>query len=641
MKRRTKAPEDRPGAAEGRVLLRRIFDELAEDEIWLVLTGALLSLDDDGRQRLFERLHPETAAALRKVLAPPRQRAVGPKENKTTPKRAKATGARQTWERLWDEWDACVEATNDENGRYAFRERQWEQPYLVLETFAKDLEAIAAQWLPLIPSLVRDEALREFSFREAIEGLDDVGSSLPEEFLEPEEPVYLGVNVTRSLLTWEHCVGLRDGRSVFEVIDELCEFDQELEGAALDDNTIVAFVKELPDDERREILEGIERERGRGHWREALSSARSPWFKVAVELARRGDPSLHDALSRENIEEDWRLALPLIEKCLRREAYDEALSLARKAADALPRSHEKPSWNPEADLLARQRNGIGYSERGEADMTKLCSLWRDAAAAKGKASLAWALDLQHAALRKVSDGDVMLDVFAAATAPELVRVRERLYSDWRDEVFERTLEASRTKELPRGCEWVPALVDAARAGAPGEAALRDAVMKSIDAMTKAPSPKPRGYGMAAMWDGGRELGWRAMGQLLLDLDIEGAVKREAPTFAKLIRGFNDERQSPWRMTRRRWFARLGGPSLLPLVVAFWRANVAKLVPDPANTHGSHYDENAEWLAATRELDAGVAAAILARWATAHKMKSNLWKAVAARKFALPAGVRRA
>lgn len=619
-------------------LLARLFEELAEDEIWHVLTGALLSLDDDGRERLFERLHPETRAALKKALAPPRERP------KTKPRRATSSDARTLWDRLWNEWNACVEESNKERGRYTLQEHDWDDPYTDFDALAGDLDALAAQWEPLLPRLLRDPDVQGFSFYDALRELDeDAATDLPEGYPDASDMDFvLGRALTQSALVWEHAAAKREGHDAFEWIEELVEFCQELDHTSLDEDVVVKFVTALPDDELRAILEGVSRARSKPPWKDALASPHTPWFRIAVALARRWDRPLHDALSRSHIDRDWTLAVPLLDELVRRKDFDGALTLAREAADALGSHDRKTRWAPERTFFLHLVGVHAFSLREKnPQVEKLLALWSKAAHAKGATELAVALDLQVLAQNKIADGDAMLGAFAAV-APELAALRERLYADWRAILIERTL--GHTSARPdAACEWVSALVDAAREGESGAPKLREAVRAALDAVaTHKPKPRSPSYSRYdfTAWDSPEEHAWHSAARLLLDLDAQGEVRRAAPAFVKLIDTEHEAARDPWLVTRRKWFERLGGAQLLSVSLDFWKAHIVRRVPDPSTAQSSSYETNVEWFVAVRELNPAASDVLLAQWATQHKNRKNLWKAMAARKMPVPAGVTR-
>src|SRR5262249_31066891 len=133
----------------------------------------------------------------------------------------------------------------------------------------------------------------------------------------------------------------------------------------------------------------------------------------------------------------------------------------------------------------------------------------------------------------------------------------------------------------------------------------------------------------------------ALAILTLDLDATKPVlKQTDPKLYALLSAEAMRDRNGLEKTRRTWCARLGGPSLLPEILAFWRDTAVRCVPDPGDYTAS-YEQSADWLLAAREVNPTAAAALLARWGEEHRRKRNLWREVARRGFPLPDGVQRA
>lgn len=216
-----------------------------------------------------------------------------------------------------------------------------------------------------------------------------------------------------------------------------------------------------------------------------------------------------------------------------------------------------------------------------------------------------------------------------AVPPRFKAVREALFAEWRAWLVARTLSQWRDAPAVACGAWVASLVDAAAAGGEGttrfHAAVRDALAEA--STMKVPSRDPRRTSYVI--DRSRYPLF-ALAVLTLDLDAaRPTLAKSAPRLCKLLKDPLDGGQATLDQSRRRWIARLDGASLLPELVEFWRESAARFGPDPGG-FTSDYAESADRLAAVHELDPGVAAAILARWATVHRLKRNLWRDLAKR-----------
>jgi hypothetical protein len=636
MERRA-AKKPLPVPKEEGSLRHRLEEALSEDELGRVLTSALLVLDAGGRKRLLARLGPETAAALAPVLAPPPRSARGTKPAAAVAGKGKL---QQEWDRSWQQWAAVVEETGDEEGKYVQQEAHWESPYVDTEAISADLDASAARMRPLIPRVIAEQIAPAFSFVEAIDELDDdLGEGLPDWLdLAGGDGCYLGPEATSCLLEWEWIGARRDGRDAPAFLDAIRDLEGRLENVTLDQATIKKFVLGLSSDDLRAILDSMIGQRSSERWADAFTRAYGCWSEIQRDLSQRWNPALFAETSRAGISQDWTLALPLVKGAIKRKAFTEAAAIIDEAVRALLRLGENDRWDPRTRLLMHA--GLRYYGDGEEkELTTLLELWQKTAEAEGHADLVAALALQRTALRQASSGEIMLEAFRAVP-PEHRKVHDALFADWRALIVERTLETrGAAQQVPCG-GWVSALVDAAKAGPDGAPAFHAAVRSAL----KEASAEPKGASGPAdryRWaTPGRRVPAVALAVLTRDLDATAPVmKRSTPTLFKLLSASSGEPDS-LAATRRIWCARLGGPSLLPEVLAFWRNNAARFVPDPGAFSGE-YAQSADWLAAVREINPTAAGELLARWIEPHQLKRNLWRDLAQRGFAPPAGVRRA
>jgi len=608
---RTRQRADR---AEERALLELLSHGLSEDEIQRVLACALLALDERGRDRLLVRLGEGTGGTLRRLLA---SRGRSRTTAQPSPGGAKV---REEWEKAWDEWEACVAESGDEDGRYVVREHHWEEPYLDGSSLAQDLEPIAAQMRKILERVMDEGLASEFSFLTAIKDLDaEIGSGLPE-WMDPSsgDGCLLGSEVTGCLLEWEWRARRRDGRSAFELADAIRAFEASARIVSLHDDTIARFILGLGDADHQAVLKGIAAHRTASHWAEVLGAAQSGWFKIHQALAKRWDPALFEETSRQNIAHDWELALPLLADLLRRKSFDRAEPLIEEAMRALLRLKPGESWDPRETLLISHPS-LRYRSDQHAAAFRLLESWRKVATGVGQDESACALELQVAVGRRWKDGDAALEAFRRDSSPRFATMRDRLFADWRSLVVEATLRPEAAGRESPGSVWVHALVDAARAGADGAASFRRAVRQWLEETGRIPTTLLQSRG--------------ALGTLTLDLDIGSSLRRTSPTFHRIL-----STRWPGEPTvvasRRRWVERLDVADLFPDVLEFWRRHAASLVPDPARAPGSNYDDCAEWLAAVFELDSAAYRRVVQGWAGPHARRKNLWLAITGRHLPL-------
>jgi hypothetical protein len=228
--------------------------------------------------------------------------------------------------------------------------------------------------------------------------------------------------------------------------------------------------------------------------------------------------------------------------------------------------------------------------------------------------LATALELQSATVAHREDWDFVIAAFRQARSAPLVPLRERLFDEWRRHVAGESVGRHIGDREPPDFGWLFALVDAARTGTTADS-FHDAVRECLSSAERSPDLL---VGSLA-----------SLRTLTLDLDRRAELQRTAPTLRALLSRYADRGRAVDR-TRREWIRKLGGESLLPDVVEFWRRNAARLVPDPAQAGGSEYSECADWLKAVFELNPKEFQRIVQRWRVEHKRRRNLWKAIAER-----------
>ena len=595
-----------PGAE--RALLDALSESLSEDEIRRLLASALGVLDRAGIERLAERLGEDTARTVRRVLALRGEERQQPSKDKI----------REEWNVAWREWRGRVDETQGENGDYVSQDEHWEPPYLDTLSLTEDLEKIAGRMRKLLPRVFEEGLDPEFSFREEIaQTVEEVGAGLPD-WMDNPEGCDFGPEVTGCLLEWERRAAERDGRDVFSVVDGVCELELSLSKGGLERDTIGDFVFGLDQGEQKAVLQGIERHRQVLHWVKVLGNVHSGWFSIYQELARRWDPERFAASCRQNIAQDWRLALPLVKDLLHKKAFTQAQPLIEEAVRALLHLGPDDVWDPRTGLLIRHCTQL-YSIHDKSGVVSLLKAWRTLAKGIGQGDLAVALDLQVVATDAWEDWDRVLDAFRRAHAPELESLCNRLFADWRLQIVERCVGGD-GEDLGRlESHWLCALADVARAGDDARQ-FHEAVRRWIEETGRTPESVRRSR--------------RSLGVLTLDIDPGSALRREAPALRRILeRELRDT--EPMRKSRRGWVKRLRGSDLTSDVIELWRSHAAELVPDPGGTTGSYYDECADWMAVLFELDIDAYHQTARAWSVTHKRRRNLWRALEKRKLPIP------
>jgi hypothetical protein len=639
MSRRSSGEKPLAVPKEERELLHRIEHALSDEEIRRVLGSALLTLDDIGRKRLCARLAPETAMALTAALDPPRRGAQASKPAVVVAGKGKL---RQEWDRLWQEWEEVVGETGDEHGSYVEQDAEWEPPYVVTSSIATDLDAIAKRMRSLMPRVLAENIAPDFSFAEAIRDMDNaLYAGLPDWMdATSGDPCYLGTEITACLIEWEWTVARREGHDAVAFLDSIRDLETQLTKVELDHKTITTFVLGLSEAELRGLLASMGRQRSSERWVDAFTQAHGCWAEILRNLAKRWDPALFADTSRANISQDWTLALPLVENTLKRKAFAEAAVIIDEALGSKLRLDKDKRWNPRRELLVQRDHSFGGEDQ-RAKTAQLLHRWQETAQAQGQPDLDAALALQIVAFDRVEDGKHMLEAFRAFPH-EFRAIRDTLFANWRTLIVQRTFDLwGGRDQVPCG-DWLPALVDAARIGSEGASSFHSAVRATLEEARTATAAKTRPARSQWWAPASRESqSLPALAVLTRDLDTTApTLKDTAPRLWRLLPKPDTGERDGFAATRRNWCKSLGGRDLVPEIVAFWRENTMRFVPDPGNSTAD-YSECADWLAAVHEINPNAASELLVRWTAAHRLKRNLWRDLAQRGFASPPGVRAA
>jgi len=606
MGKRSKLPVRKTNVALRRQLENLLPAALTTDEIVRALAAALVTLKQGDRARLIERLGRETGATLNKVLENTRS------ERKM---REGCTGnakVLQDWNRAWSDWSQRISAAGMESGPYLYQDHHWEEPYFDPSSLAGDLEPIARRIRKLVPRVIKGGLAPDFDMAEAfVDDIEDIVSSLPEWVL--FEEFEFGPEATHCLLDWARLAACQDGKDPYELVLAVRTVEHGCSQLALDAEALISFVDQMKENEQQLILEGIARDRGRPEWSHVLGMTYSPWFRVFQDLSRRWKRETYIESCRQNISRDWTLALPVIRELAGKKDYKGAVAMAEEAARSLLRLREDESWDPRKSLLVREVS-LWDHVRQKGDVTRLLREWLKAAEALEQQGLAAALRVQVTIYRRDNDWDAAVEELKKIRSPRLVNLRDRLYSEWRDWLAEKSIGVEFREGNGHSVTWVQGLIDAVWEGGNASRSFRRFIEewfteaeRSLEALTRAR---------------------QAAALLTLDLGLEGKLRRTHPHFHRVISEHQEARRV-MQASRHAWLRRLGASAILPKLMAFWKKNVAKLVPDPANCRAD-YRHAADWLAAVKEFDREEFIRILAHWRVKHRRRRNLWKEVSSR-----------
>src|SRR5439155_5213712 len=209
---------------------------------------------------------------------------------------------------------------------------------------------------------------------------------------------------------WEWRARRRDGRDAFDLAEVIRKLEASARIVSLDDETAARFILGLGATDQKTVLKGIAAHRSASHWAAGLGNAHSGWFKIHHELARRWDPALFARTSRQNIAQDWALALPLVADLIRRKTFDQAPALITEAVRALLRLETGETWDPRTTLIIFHPALRHWTEQ-HAGVLRLLESWKKVATGLDQEEMACALELQLAVSRQWADGDAVLAAF--------------------------------------------------------------------------------------------------------------------------------------------------------------------------------------------------------------------------------------
>lgn len=287
--------------------------------------------------------------------------------------------------------------------------------------------------------------------------------------------------------------------------------------------------------------------------------------------------------------------------------------MAEEAARSLLHLREDESWDPRESLLICKAS-TWYDEGEKRHITALLRKWLEAAEALGQEDLASALRVQVTLYKRQKDWDAAIEELKKIRSPRLVNLRDRLYAEWRDWLAEESVQLGLHERNSDPATWVQGLIDAVWE----EGNARSSFRRFIEAWLSEAE-----HSLEAL-----ERASQAAALLTLDLGPEGKLRRTHPHLHRVL-SEHEEARRLMQTSRHAWLRRLKASALLPKLMAFWKRNAARLVPDPAN-HPADYRHAADWLAAVKELDREEFTRILADWRVKHRRRRNLWREVSSR-----------
>ncbi len=303
-------------------------------------------------------------------------------------------------------------SATEEEGKYIEQEEHWEPPYFDDSAFTEDLETLAKQMLPMLPTAYEEEFLPKAELASVLEEMaEEIRNALPEWIQLVNSRFYLGSCLTSCLLKWEWLKAQEEGLDAFGFTQGVREWEEQAKEVALESSAFFNFFAQLADADLKKIYEGLTAHRETLWWKSSLKNIRSHWHELYLYCLERYAPESRLLKLRETIPQQWQNGLPVLEDLLAKEAYQESLTVMEETLESLLKSnHYKGYWTPEVSLLVTVSGGFWDrdSSSGEA---KLLGYYQQAAQGLHQWERVKALSLQLTAYEHRFNWSVMLAAF--------------------------------------------------------------------------------------------------------------------------------------------------------------------------------------------------------------------------------------
>ena len=567
-------------------------DQLASLLDRLATTGRLEILTSE-----IVHLFPDLAATLSQILNQPDSKTAGPAAKRITSLRR----LHENWNELWEQWHKIVAEVGDEEGKYAIQDAHWETPYFGDSYLAEDLEKIAFCMLPLIDN-VYDSVPRPDLFTDAIEEIADHIDQYPEWMgAEYGDPCVLGKNVTRCVLMWLLNTSKKDPVPGMFLVERLCELQEAFHTVKLDSNEWINWFARIPDEIGLEIYNHLTDQA----YRFDLEDVFSPWHKIYHHLQARFDTEKYLNACRKYLTGNWRYGRPLAEAANKRKENRETESWIEKTFSSYLGIAKKKTWHPEDSLLLSKCGFITDEDAKEID--QLLRLWSKAADKTGNRLRSAAAEIQAVIVLSPENWDTVIKTYKRLAIPQTKDTLRPLFEQWKTEMALRSLPHHQVagKNLDTWIHW---LIEAVLNGRREQKWFSDQLEHWLHALKK------EGNLFKKQWL------WLAR----LTGDWQGIEKR-FPAFYKFVIPADDPFGGVLQKSRCDGLQNMKVGKLRDLLMMVWQKHLARIVPDPSDSHKSSYMRHVNGAKALHELNPEACTKLLRRWQKKHNRRRNLWR----------------
>jgi len=589
----------------GQILMK----SLTSEQIANLLTIVSASTDLNIYMEKFEKIDPDMAMTVKKILAADQDSADRGKTGRYT----SLQRTMEFWFSLWRNYDGIISEVGDEEGKYAVQDHHWEALYFDGGSLAEDLEPIAEDMLTLMED-VYDEVDDPDLFLKALEEIDDQIGSYPEWMgADYGDPCVLEEKLTQCVLKWLWLSSHRERNPGQIFVQKAFYIENTFERVALDEDEFTGFFIRLPDGVCREIYEFLKE----GDHHINLDNTYSAWHHINHNYEERFDAGNYLESCRKYLDKNWRYGRPLVDEALKQKDFQKAESFLVKTFSSYLKRNGKKGWCPEASLLLIEKNF--FVNKGDEEIASLLTNWADVAKRLNHPGRSAAAGLQAVAFHTPENWDRVLKAYRSLSKPDTQGMLAPIFVQWKNEMAARSypyfMDSSKVTDT-----WIHWLIDAILdANQDKEWFLSKLVDWLSDLKDNTKAVKKQ---------------WRWLALLTRDLSRSETIKIKYPSFWETVLPEGGSRED-LTVSRRKGLREMKAGLYLKTAIKVWEKQLRHIVPDPANAHKSNYEEYARWAQALFELNRDEYSVLITHWRKKHNRRRNLWRDMKARH--LPVG----
>ena len=576
-----------------------LVKSLTSEQITGLLTVVSASIDLNQFVDEFTKIDPDMAATVKKILAADKG-AVS--KGKTKPL-ASLKRTMEFWGSLWRKFEDIIGELGDEGGKYAVEDHHWEPPYFDGWSLADDLEPIAKDMLGLIED-VYEEVNDPDVFLDALEEMDDQIGLYPEWMgVEHGEPCVLQESMTQCVLTWLWLSSQHERHPGRTFAEKTISLENAFEMVALGEKELTAYYTRLPDDICREIYKFLQE----GDHGANLESTYSAWHQIHHNFEERFEPGKYLESCRKHLEKNWRYGKPLVDDALSHNNFKEAESFLVKTFSSYLSDYRKKAWYPETTLLIIERRS--HFDNGEKEITLLLNKWGEVAMRLKHPGRSAAAKFQETVFDTPEKWSAVLAAYRRLSKSDTHGTLSPLFVQWKNEMAARNypyfMDPHKVADT-----WIHWLIDA-----------------QLDVKNK----KSWFLNKLAEWlsnlkDDTKTFKkqWLWLVPLTSDLSQGKKITKKYPNFWETVLQESDSKDD-LTASRRKSLKEMKPDSFLKTALEVWQKQLRHIVPDPADTRKSDYEQHARWAQAVFELNKDEYRALITRWRKKHDRRRNLWR----------------